>query len=495
MRVLFVYPNISRTYHPQLGIASLAAVARAHGHEPALYDLTHVAAGRELAEFRSALRKHDPDLVAVSCRSSEAGMARRLLEEARRENRTTVAGGPHGTVSPDDLATAADFQIVGEGETAFAELLDALDSNGSFAEVSNLIWRRNGAPVKNSLAPLIQDLDSLPYPDWDLFDRSHFEQSFVRGAAPNTHVVGAFEGSRGCPYRCTYCTNEFSQRLYAGKGRWRREKSPARMTAEVADFRSRFGLDLIYWVDEVFLTRVERLRELSRLFAERIGKPFIFMDRPELITEEKAQLAREAGAYSVSLGIETGDPDLRRQLLQRTYSDESVIDAFKTMSATGIKTHAFVMIGIPGENRDSILATYDILGRIQPDTAQFSVFYPLRGTRLYDHCVEHGYVDADLEMPLDYYSASVLRLPELSAARIGRYQRLFEVLGAHPSPWKRRLFVFFSDFPATYYLIFSPIRLWVRLNEARRRLGFRMFLKRLRVHLDRRLRRLTPGRA
>ena len=130
--------------------------------------------------------------------------------------------------------------------------------------------------VKAPKRDLIHDLDTVPLPDWRLFPKEHYEKSYIRTVmGGGVELVAAIEGSRGCPFTCTYCSNTTLMEDYRGHGRWRREKSPERIVDELDAFRREFGgLDFVYWVDEIFLTGVERLKRFRDLYRDRIGAPF-----------------------------------------------------------------------------------------------------------------------------------------------------------------------------------------------------------------------------
>ncbi len=237
-------------------------------------------------------------------------------------------------------------------------------------------WVKKGDKIfKNQMRNLIPDLDELPFPHWKIFDDIHYTDSYVKSLFKGASIAGAFEGSRGCPYACTYCTNDYVRSLYSGKGKWRREKSPERIVQEVRMFRDEYGLDCVYWIDEVMLTDIDRLRNFRDIYSTEIGAPFVFMERPENMTDEKVRTIKQAGAQMVSIGIESGDESIRKNLLSRRQSQATIVSAFKTAKKHGLTTHAFTMIGFPGEETDSIKKTYNLISESQPDTVQAAIFF------------------------------------------------------------------------------------------------------------------------
>jgi len=298
MKILFVYPNIQRGARtPQLGICSLSAVLKLHGHECDLYDTTLVESGQEQTTFVQKLEDFQPHLVAFSIRSNEVRMVR-LLKELIPEGITVVAGGYHATVATQEMMETFDIAVQGEGEYALLELVEKLEKGESLKDVQNVWVRENGVVHKNSLRALV-DLDDLPFPDWQIFDEEHFTSHYLKGGvARGANIVGTFEGSRGCIFTCTYCSSPHLMNMYGGRS-WRREKSPERMAEEVHTLKKLLGrLDYIYFVDEIFLTQRPRLERFRDIFSSQVNIPFTFMERPELITEEKMKLISEAGLRS-----------------------------------------------------------------------------------------------------------------------------------------------------------------------------------------------------
>jgi len=403
MRILLVYPDLYRAKIPQLGIAMISAVAKGLGHQVKLFDFTKVLDGQEVTAFHSKLTSFKPDVLGVSIRSNEWTFAKELFNLINLENTITIFGGPHATVSPEEVISIADIVVLGEGEETFSELLKKIEKKEDFTKVAGCWVRKDGKIFKNEMRELISDLDTLPYPDWDIFNDMYFTRVDSTHILKNVGVVGTFEASRGCVFNCTYCTNGYMKMLFKGKGVWRREKSPERVIKEMQIFKEKYGLDAVSFVDEIFLTKTDKVRKFRDLYLSEINVPFAFMERPENMTEEKVKLISDAGVAMISIGIESGDEELRRTVLNRYHTQDRIISAFHTAKKYGIKTHAFTMIGIPGQDIESINKTYQMVKEVQPTTVQTSVFYPLKRTRLFDMLVQQGKFDPKESMTRGYF--------------------------------------------------------------------------------------------
>lgn len=406
----------------------IAAVARNLGHECALYDLTTIPEGEEIAAFESQVASFGPDLLAVSVRSSEWSFVERLFQSVNVGDALRVVGGPHATVTPDECINIFDIVVRGEGEATFGEILQRTAAQDDFSDIDGCWVTQGSRIVKNEMRDLISNLDQLPLPYWRLFADIHYHDPYIKAYATRATVIGSFETSRGCPYACSYCTNSYSRKLYKGKGKWRREKFPERIVEEIQAFRDEMGgLDFVLFVDEIVLTDIDRLKKFSVLYCTEISVPFCFMERPENMTDEK----------------------VRKTTLNRHHSQETIISAFKTARKHGIGTYAFTMVGFPGESRQSIIETYKVLKEARPDTIQTTTFFPLKGSKLFDKVVAEGLFDPQTPMPKSYYGASALRLDKSEQMELSQRQYL---LANYKNPLMR--FFVYTKLNPLFYRVF-----------------------------------------
>lgn len=414
MKILFVYPNITKQATPQVGIASLLPYL--YKHQVCFFDLTNIAPGNELTSYLETLRSFSPDVVMFSCRTNEWGYVRRLLEITYPI--PTVVGGIHPTVSPDEVLAYATMIIRGEGEGAMEDVVSGLESGKDLSATPNVWLKRGGKVYKNDVRPLIQDLDSLPLPMWGAFNERHFFGSYIRSLFKEIECVGTFETTRGCPFSCTYCCNYYLHKLYAEKGKYHRRKTPQRVAREIQEFKKLYPeTNFLYFVDDTFMVDIRWLEKFAGLYDKT---PFVFMTRAEMVTKDKMKLIAEMGGKAVSIGIENGNEQFRKKVLDRQMSDEQIISAFKTAKDFGLHTYSFNMVGLPYETPRDIQLTIKLNKQIKPDIAQFTTFYPLPGTRLFDICKQEGYF-TDYPETFSYYDKSFLKMPNLKAEEIDEW--------------------------------------------------------------------------
>ncbi|GJM26512.1 MAG: hypothetical protein DHS20C16_29270 [Phycisphaerae bacterium] len=426
VKLMLVYPNVQRVRTPQLGVAVLSACAKKIGADVCLFDITGIKRGTEFDAFKEMVEREKPDILGYSVRSNEWPLTQKMLAWAKTMGITQIVGGPHPTHAPDETIPDCDAIILGEGEGAITDILRAVAKDKTLAGIPNTWVNVDGQIIKTDKRNLIHDLDDIPLPDWKIFGDIHFRDSYISEIMGGADMVTAIEGSRGCPFTCTYCSNHALMDSYSGQGRWRREKSPERIVEELAAFREAFGsLDFVYWVDEIWLTGVERLKRFRDVYKKEIAAPFSIMERPECITEEKIEIIADAGLHYVAIGLESGDEDLRTSLLDRRTKVDVLIEAFTLPKKYNVKVHAFTMLGLPGQDIKSMLKTWDIMRQILPTSAQFSIFYPLKGTKLYDQTIQMGMYDPS-DTADNYYSGTVLKQDGIDNTLLQRYQTLFD---------------------------------------------------------------------
>ena len=414
MRFLFVYPNEQMNHTPQMGILTLGSLLMKHGVEVSVCDLTFVELNRWFDHVDNCIRTFKPDILGISLRTMKFPLSRQLLKEVRKNHPKLplIAGGPQATYSPEEVAEDVDFGVWGDGEGPCLDIV-RLISAGRMADIRdlpNIFFNHDGELVKNRPRPLF-DLADSPLPNYELFDERHYSQHNFLEIVPNSRICGVIEGSRGCPYQCTYCSSPTLMAMNKDNGKWRREKPATQIQSEIDHLHSHFGqVDMLYFVDEVMMTSDARTQELRN----HLGKaaiPFIFSDRPEIITLQRTQDMKAAGAYSCCIGIESGNEEYRQKLLQRKMTDKRLKQSFQLMREQGIKTHALNMMGLPDQNLAIMQETFQLLQFLQPDTAQATVFFPLPATVLEKQVLEQNLYQGS-RYPDNYYQESLLDYPE-----------------------------------------------------------------------------------
>lgn len=423
MKVLLIYPDINTIQFPhfQHGLAWISAVLKRAGREVELLYLD-----RELGddEFVSEVKRRDPGIVAFSSTTQQFIFTRRYAEALRKSlDPFMVIGGIHATIDPENVMADELFDalIRSEGEYPLLDLVTALEQGRDFTGIENLWTRgRDGVLIKNPQRPPA-DLASLPWPDRDLFDNDLLMKH-------NDGQVSVM-ASRGCPFRCTYCCNTVLSDLAGGNARWVRQRPLQDVIAELADIHRRFPqMKSLIFMDEIFTSKKKWVREFCLEYQKQFHTPFQVFLRVEAVDRETMQWMRDAGLYSVIVGVESGNEEIRRQILNRKMTNDKIIRVFKWADELGIETWDFNMIGVPGDTEETIRDTMELNRVIRPHHVQVSIFYPFPGTPLYDRCLEEGFTKVS-ESTSVFHSKPVLDLPGLPRELVLALHQEFVALG------------------------------------------------------------------
>ena len=341
-----------------LGIEIVSALLKQAGHEVRLVfepDLLTAAFVRGLpvglsrridSAERAARRLVElaPDVVLFPSEINSFDWCARVGAAAKRELPRTwmVHGGFHVTSSPEECIAipGVDALCVGEGDHALPEFVEALASGGDPRAVANM-WVRDpdGTVHRNAPRPLIQDLDSLPFPDKGLY------YSELPGLSREYMCVA----SRGCHWACSFCFYTTLYDIYDHEG-FVRVRSPEHVVAELVHAKERWGSEYIVFHDDIFPTTLKWLRAFAPLYIEQVGLPFSCITHPQLVREETADLLAEMGCRYVIMGSQTVNEDSRApEVINRTESTEEIAAAVRRLRERGIFVLLDHIFGIPGE--------------------------------------------------------------------------------------------------------------------------------------------------
>lgn len=400
--------------YPPLGALYAAAVMRERGYEVAFFDAM-LAASEE--EWRDALQREQPryaiiyednfNYLSKMCLLRMRQAAFTMIDMARRAGSIVIVAGSDATDhAPAYLRQGADYVLLGEGEATLSELIDALEarSDQALETIAGLAYHSapiEGAPdggevQRTAPRPLIKDLDALPFPAWDLVDVARYRRIWQQHHGYFSMNVAT---TRGCPYHCNWCAKPiWGQRYHS--------RNPQNVAAELKWLKERYQPDHIWFVDDIMGLKAGWWRQLAdALETEGARIPFKCLSRADLITrnkEEVAALAR-AGCEIVWIGAESGSQKILNAMEKGTRV-EQIYDATRYLHAAGIRVGFFLQFGYPGETRQEIEQTLQMVRDCQPDDIGISVSYPLPGTRFHENVrlqlgAKQNWVDsADLAM-------------------------------------------------------------------------------------------------
>lgn len=368
---------------PPLGLQYLVAYLRREGFAATdWWDATFQAVG----DFPRVLADADPRVVGFYGHTITRPVARGMIARVVAEGRRVVAGGPDPVQYVDEyLAMGVEVIVVGEGEITLAALMTHLRANAwrwdwsTLADIDGIVFRApDGTLVRTKPRALIRKLDTLPWPHRD---RRDMDAYFAAWRARHGETAMSLTTSRGCPYHCTWC----SKQVY---GDTFRRRDPDAVIDELLHVRERFGPDQVWFVDDMFtINRAWVHRFSERVVARGAVTPFYLIGRPETLDVDMVAALRRAGLYRMYLSAESGAQHVLDAMRKETTLAEIERGAGLLRDA-GVEIGVFVMLGYPGEEKPDILATRDMLRRLDPEVTLLSVAHPMKGTRFYD-AVKH----------------------------------------------------------------------------------------------------------
>ena len=457
MRVVLINPRfrlpIDTRTTPHLGLAYLAAVSEKRGDEVVIFDAD--VERQPVAEFIQEFRPHIVGITANTPQVKQAWRTARAIKEVT--DVPVVLGGPHVSVLPEESCEKpyVDIVVRGEGEDSWVDICTRLErflqdqpaycseaffhpENEIFDHCFGITYRTSDGQIHNNPdRASIADLDGLPWPAYHLFKMDRYTN-----LQPATdHVDGArsfsIMTSRGCPYRCTFC----SQSIMPIK--WR-SRSPENVIAEWRHLVEDMGAQEIGILDDSANIRVKRMEELGRALIENNLNhvPWIFVNgiRANLASKELLMLLKTAGLKRVAFGVETGDEDILLSIDKKVDHD-TTRHAFKNAKDVGLETIAFLIIGLPGETRETMQRTIDFAIELDPLIANFSMMTPYPGTKVYEIVKRQGrFLINDWEDYVFFEQQARYEMGDMTAELVAEmYRKAYRQFYLRPSPIMRRL--------------------------------------------------------
>lgn len=403
MNVLLIQPPITVTkgeifgITPQLGLAYLASVAEQDGQHVKILDtivegyssrfhengLTRI--GLEWDAIKKEVEKFNPDLVGISCPFTLMDKEMRtvaFLVKSVKPSVPVVVGGAHPSSMPEHVIRDpnVDFVVAGEGEKTFLELINKIVEGASFLDLKGLWLKVDGKIRRNERRELIMDLDLIPFPAWHLLP---IEKYLQVGQAHGSHKRKRYMSmitSRGCPGRCVFCS------IHSVWGYEWRARTPENVVDEIEKLVTEYRIREIHFEDDNLTLSKRRMAKICDLIIQRgldiswTTPNGVAVNTLDLDLLEKM---RKSGCYQLSFGIESGDPDVMREIINKPISLDRIRKVVSWSKSLGIWTHGFFVIGLPGESAQSIQKTISFAKETDLDSANFFIATPYPGTPLF----------------------------------------------------------------------------------------------------------------
>ncbi len=418
MKVALVGPkwHAKVNSYPSLGLAYLAAIAEQEGHVAAVFDMG-LHPQKPIADEVRDIVAWQPDVIAftsmtTSYRSVEESVV--LLREALGAAVPIIIGGPHATTLPELTLQNPhiDFLVYGEGEYVFRDWLRQIaagDTNWS----SNVgLWYKDAAGnvIKGGERELIPDLDALPFPARHLFDL----EAYPLYAPDGQHMITMLT-SRGCPYNCSFCFKGIVGRTY-------RQRSPENIVAEIRQLIDRYGVRNFYFIDDLFTINVKRLEAILDYFiGQNLDVRWQCLARVDRVNPDLLAKMYRAGCRQIHFGIESGNPEILKKTAKHINLDQ-VRQAIDWTEDAGIMSKGYFILGLPGDNDETMNQTIGFATSLRLSEAMFSIATPMPGTELWDELLRKNpdtVYNADFTKSYYYNSYTSEIAPFMNVSDVG----------------------------------------------------------------------------
>lgn len=348
-----------------------------------------------------------PAAIGISLMSHEYFRAVELTAflKERFPKTPVIWGGIHPTIAPEECVVHADAVCLGEGEEVMLQVAEAIKAGRDFRGVGSLAYRSVDAVKSNALFPLKEDID-------DFLPIEHLPRNSFAGHGSEIMPLdnklfkqyARFDGlicsvitSRGCPFSCTYCCNNYLTRLY--NSRKVRRRSVGGIIDELKQVVKEFPkMRYINIQDDCFLAcGLDWLNEFAGRYAREVKVPFIIRTIPTFLSEEKLVILKKAGLAWVSMGLQSGSDRVCRDVYQRNIRAQDFLAAARVISRNKLAAFYDVILDNPFETKEDIMETIRVMSQIpRPYSTQVFSLTLYKGTALYDRAQkEIGAEDID----------------------------------------------------------------------------------------------------
>lgn len=371
--------------------------------------------------LKHKLRDYNPHIIGISTLAFEHRFLDENVEFIKRHapEALLVIGGPYATSNAPSILkeNRIDYAIIGEGEKSLLNLVKTFAKGSDLRRVKGIAYRDGNDVVFTEKEDYIENLDTIPLPDYSLINFEDYwgnRLQFNGILAEKRHA--SVISSRACPYRCVYCHSIFGKKL--------RKRSAGHFVSEIRMLYDRYKVREFHIIDDVFNLDRQRMHSICRLIIQsgmKIKIAFPNGLRGDILEHEDIALLKQAGAYMLTLAIESGSKRVQT-LIRKNLNIEKVLDNIAFAEKLGLITRGFFMLGFPGERVDEMRLTIQTAVKSRLSMASFFVVVPFENTELHD--MAKAYLDVMDKDLLYSYQASTSFYEKVTGFKVGRLQKM-----------------------------------------------------------------------
>ncbi len=398
IEILLVNPRIDNRQRPPLGLAYISALLKKNGISVCIFDPLPMQAHNMAERLLSIITQHHPKIVGFTATTAQISLIYSLAQavKANHPKITTIIGGVHATVLPDEVISKpyVDFVVVGEGEHTALELFSAIESSKNSAIQGSKkydgikgIYFKEGEKIRfTGQRELISNLDELPYPARELLDNEWYSKrgSLIRGLWLRTATIIT---SRGCPGQCTYCASKLTFGLKI------RRRSVQNVIEEINGLIKKYRIQGLFFCDDTLTTDKKWMSEFCTQMA-KLNLIWACQSRVNTVDKDMLKAMKCAGCVQIEYGCESGSQKVLN-ILKKNITVEQIKKAFALTKEAGIRSMANFMIGNPEETSEDIETTANLAKELKADYTEFWITTPYPGSELFNQAKNKGWLKSE----------------------------------------------------------------------------------------------------
>ena len=471
IKVFFIYPNTFGMNMLPPAIALFSSMLKKRGHEIEIFDTTYYSVdhdmdsdGRKMKKLQivpynmekrgirlkttawkedvqKKIKKFQPDLIALSSTEDMWELGVKILHEIKdykiKKNIPVISGGVFSTFAPEIVSQEelVDLVCVGEGENTLVDLCEKIQNNQDYSDVTNVWVKKDGKVIRKNPISNPVDINQNPIIDIGLFE----ENRLYRPMGGTVYKMFPVETIRGCPYKCRYCNSPDQERLYKQQtgGSFFRKKRMDLVSKELQHFKKNLGVEYIYfWADTFLAMNKKEFEDFCDVYSE-IKLPFWIETRPETVNDYNIKKLAEVGLDRISFGVEHGNEEFRKKILDRRWNNQDIINSLKVPHKYGVKFSVNNITGFPYETKKLAFDTIELNRYIESDNQNIFTFVPFHGTPLRKTCEDLGLIKPETITKCVTTDDSQLNMPQYPPHEIKEILRCFNLYVKFPkNRWK-----------------------------------------------------------